>query len=108
MVPFRTNCYHEGAKLNLPCPQIKESIIKALSCSIIAVMSIFLFISMTSAVDVFPVKYEKVSFSWKTYTIFEGAIRMYLWNNNCEDIFDVAATISSSLTNLESHVSFLS
>ena len=71
---------------------------KALT-SIIALMSILLFGTVASAVDIFPVKYEKVSFSWKSETMFEGIIKVYLQNNTGEAIQDVVATISSTPAN---------
>jgi hypothetical protein len=67
--------------------------------SAIALMSTLLFGTGASAVDVFPVKYEKVTFSWKSETMFEGIIKVYLQNNTGEAIQDVVATISSTPAN---------
>ncbi len=71
---------------------------KTLSC-ILALMTFLLFGSLASAHQVFPVEYEKVDFSWKSDTLFEGTIKVYLQNNTGEDIRDVAATISSTPAN---------
>ena len=67
--------------------------------SVLALMSILLFGTVVSAVGVFPVKYEKVELSWKSDTVFEGIIKIYLQNNTGEDIHDVVATISSTPAN---------
>ena len=66
---------------------------------IVALMSILLFGTVAFAMDVLPVKYEKVAFSWKSDTMFEGIIKVYLQNNTGEDILDVVATISSTPAN---------
>ena len=66
---------------------------------VLALMALLLFASVASALEVFPVKYEKVSFSWKSDTLFEGIIKVYMQNSTNEDIHDVVATISSTPAN---------
>ena len=48
------------------------------SSSVLALMAFLLFASVASAHEVFPVKYEKVQFSWKSKTLFEGIIKVYI------------------------------
>ena len=71
---------------------------KALSL-VLALIAFSFFGTMASAFDVFPVKYEKVNFSWKSDTLFEGIIKVYLQNNTGEDIHDVVVTVSSTPAN---------
>lgn len=66
---------------------------------VMALMGFLLFASVASAHEVFPVKYEKVKFSWKSDTLFEGIIKVYIQNSTNEDIHDVVATISSTPAN---------
>lgn len=66
---------------------------------IAAFLGMMLFGNVALALDVFPVKYEQTEFSWKSDTVFEGVMRVYLQNNTGEVIQDVLATISSTPAN---------
>jgi len=66
---------------------------------ILALIGFLFFGTTASAFEVFPVKYEKVKFSWKSNTLFEGIIKVYLKNSTDENIYDVVATISSAPAN---------
>ena len=66
---------------------------------VLALMAFLFFTSVAFAHDVFPVKYKKVQFSWKSDTLFEGIIKVYMQNSTNEDIHDVVATISSAPAN---------
>ena len=66
---------------------------------VLVLMGVLFFGTTVFANEVLPVKYEKVNFSWKSETLFEGTIKVYLQNSTNEDIHDVVATISSTPAN---------
>ena len=88
----------------------KEEAMKALSFVLgLVAFLFFATFAFAFAFEVLPVKYEKVNFSWKSDTLFEGTIKLYMQNNTGEDIRDVAATISSTPANtkvIDGNVSF--
>ena len=71
---------------------------RALSAILLSIM-LSLVGTAVFAAGVYPVDYEKVDFSWKSETIFEGLVKVNLINATDQPIYDVTATISSSPAN---------